>query len=673
MKKHILLFLCSMALGSLAAQTYTSTMSDDSSRLIQLKEVLIKSNSKSQLQQLINYYKFNNAATLEDIISRLPEVSLQRRGAYGMEPSIRSFSAGQINVTIDGMRIHGACTDKMDPATIYIEPLNLESVQVQTGNNGFIAGSVIGGTLNMKMAVPDFGASKNISGSVISGYQTAAQSVYEAFQLNFKSGRMAIRGTGTYRNANNYRSGGGQIVPFSQYEKINYSLSAKYQLNQFTTIKTDLLADDGWNIGYPALPMDVGYAAARLGSISLEQLKNERLLNKWQVKLYANTVHHFMDDTHRPNVLMHMDMPGKSKTLGAIFDASLKLGVKSQLQLKADGSSTFLKASMTMYQPWQLPMYMLTWPDNRKDQVGTGVVWQLKTDSASELQFATRIDFIQSSLISTAAKDQISVFGYSANNRIDFLKNISVQYSKKVNVPFKITSSISYSERIATASELYGFYLFNSNDSYDYIGNPSLKNEQAWQSEVSGIFNNKYYRFKLTTFYAHIRNYILGTINPAVSSMTIGAKGVKSYQNIPWANMASLEGSIVCRPMEFAEIASTLRYNWGAADSGEPLPYISPLKNISSFRIKYKAYSLQVESESALSQNRKSRFSGEDATAGYFLVHTRFGYVFHFKGSQFQLQSGIENLFDKQYHDHLDWGNIPRPGRNIYIQTKLIF
>ena len=34
---------------------------------------------------------------------------------------------------------------------------------------------------------------------------------------------------------------------------------------------------------------------------------------------------------------------------------------------------------------------------------------------------------------------------------------------------------------------------------------------------------------------------------------------------------------------------------------------------------------------------------------------------------------GIENLLDTKYHDHLDWGGIPRPGRNFYLNLSYSF
>jgi iron complex outermembrane receptor protein len=144
-------------------------------------------------------------------MGRLPEVSFIRRGP-GMEPAIRSLTGGQINTLVDGMRIHGACTDKMDPAPIYIEPANLENIQVQTANNGSFSGSSIGGTINLKMADPDHLSQKKLSGTVNSGYQSAANAFYESLKLNYSSGKWAFRASGTYRKANDYRSGGGDVI-----------------------------------------------------------------------------------------------------------------------------------------------------------------------------------------------------------------------------------------------------------------------------------------------------------------------------------------------------------------------------------------------------------------------------------------------------------------------------
>ena len=167
MKKITTIYLFALLAASAAAQN------TDTLHIVNLREVSVTGIKKNTQQQLVSFFKTNNAASLEDILSRLPEISLFRRGSYGMEPSIRYFNGGQINVQVDGMKIHGACTDKMDPVTIYIEPINLQSLQVQTAGNGFTNGSSIGGTVNMKMAEPDFTSAKKLTGAVSSGFQTA--------------------------------------------------------------------------------------------------------------------------------------------------------------------------------------------------------------------------------------------------------------------------------------------------------------------------------------------------------------------------------------------------------------------------------------------------------------------------------------------------------------------
>lgn len=673
MKKNILLLLLFPLSLRVNAQVYQSAMSDDSSRVVELKEIQVNTVTRSAKNQLIRFYRADQAATLEHIISRLPEISLMRRGAYGMEPLIRSFSGGQINILLDGMRIHGACTDKMDPVTIYVEPVNLDNLQVQTPLSGFSSGSAIGGSLQLKMSEPDFGLPGTLSGRFSSGFQTASVSFFESVKLNYSREKWALHVTGTYRKSNNYRAGGGQEISFSGYEKLNYSLSVKNRLKERLYLKTDLLADDGWNIGFPALPMDVGFARARIGSLALIRENSSGKTNKWQAKIYANNVRHYMDDAERPGLTVRMDMPGNSSTYGGFFEADLKPSAFNRLQFRADASVTMLKASMTMYQQGQPPMYMLTWPDNQKGQYGIGITWTLPLDSSTRLQLTGRSDFIRYQLTTAEAKATMNIFGFESPDRNDWLKNISFQFTRKLRGSFRLSAGLAYSERMATASELYGNYLFNSSDGFDYTGNPLLKKENSFHAEATGTYERNLCRVQLSLFYSHIRNYITGIVNPEYRSMTYGARGVKSYVNLPGAAIAGIELTGVIRVHKAIEWVSTFRYTYGRDQKNIPLPSISPLKTVQNVRYKSKRFSAGMESESALRQNRISAYAGEDRTPGYWILHARMGYTFQVKHSKLELQVSAENLLDRKYHEHLDWGNLPRPGRNIAVQLTLGF
>lgn len=668
-------FLLTLLFAGIAmqAQVSPSQLSDDSTRSIELREIQVNTTARNDRQRMLQFYRGNLSAGIEDIMARLPEISLIRRGTYGMEPAIRSLSGGQINVLLDGMRIHGACTDKMDPATIYIEPVNLDEVQLQTGTQGFLYGASIGGTVNLKTATATCHNTGKISGSISSGFQSAANSFYESAQLRYSSGKMAVLSTATWRNSEVYRSGGGQKIPFSQYQKVNYSTAFSYQLNDRTLLKADYIGDHGWNIGYPALPMDVGYAVARIGSVSLVKEQPGNRLYQWTTKLYANQIRHYMDDTHRPNVPMHMDMPGRSLTWGMYTEGQVKLNNQQQLQLIADFSSTRLKASMTMYENGQPPMYMLTWPDNRKDQAGIGASWKWRADSNWTFQSVIRLDYISTALTSQEAKDHISILGVNDAGRQEVLKNISVTANRKMAGWLQGHLSIAYAGRMPTATELYGFYLFNAQDGYDYLGNPSLKPEQSLQGEFRLQAQGKKARVSTTVFYHHIRNYISGSIDPSFSTMTIGAHGVKKFSALSYAELSGVEVSLLLKPLAALDIVSTLRYTQGKDNTGDPLPMIAPLKNINTVRYQFRYFFIQGETETAAAQNKVSHKYGEDPTPGYFLLHLRSGFPFHLMGKKTDLQYGVENLLDKNYHEHLDWGNVKRPGRNVYLMLKWFF
>lgn len=651
-----------------------STQPFQENQSVQLNEVRLQSMLQNQQQQLVRFYKTNTAATLEDILSRLPEMHMVRRGAYGMEPTIRSFSSGQINVLIDGMRIHGACTDKMDPATIYIEPSNLESVQVTTGGKGFIHGSSIGGTVNMKMQEPVITQKGKVHGQIQSGYQSVNQAFYESMKLNYSGNRWAALATATYRKAGEYRDGHKNTVAHSAFEKINYSISVKNNIRPNLSLRTDFIGDDAFFIGYPALPMDVGYASARIASISLnKKYEKAALVKEWNVKGYYNYIRHFMDDTQRPHIPMHMDMPGNSRTMGFVGMVQIRPGNKHHIQWLTDISKTQLFASMTMYPENEAPMYMLTWPDNSRIQLGWGGVWNYAVHEKFKLQANTRIDYIQTRLTTQEAKDHVSIFSNATNGTAYTTGNLSLQGTYQFHPHWRWSTTMGYAERAPTASEQYGFYLFNSNDGFDYIGNPSLKKERALNAETQLQLNKKNHRFTFTAHTSHIQNYIVGIRDTSFSTMTPGARGVKTYTQTQDALLMGIEGSSAHQVFRHFNLLQTIKFIYARTADKQPLPGIAPLKWITSAGYTKSQLMLRAELEASAAQKRIHVETGEDATDGFVLLHLRAGYDFNLGKMKLQLQAGVENLLNTLYHEHNDWGNIPRSGRNLYTHLILHF
>lgn len=664
----LLIFLLIATIANAQEERYA-----DTTRLVELGEVTLTAKRQSVKEQLLQFFRANQSSTLEEILSRLPEISLTRRGPYGMEPSIRSFSSGQINLLVDGMKIHGACTDKMDPATIYIEPTNLSNLIVNQTAQGILQGSSIGGTINMQLQEPRFGSLRPTTGSISSGFQSAANSFFESVKINYYRGKWAFLGTGTFRKANEYKSGGKILVPFSQHSKVNYSLAALRRLTENLSLKINLLADDGWNIGYPALPMDVGYAAARIASGELVYSHPEKQWNLLRLKIYTNEVRHYMDDTRRPNVPIHMDMPGRSVTSGFFSEAYVRVSLKKTFRFRVDASKTNLHASMTMYQAGQLPMYMLTWPNNANRQLGIAASFHQQIDSATSLHLSSRLDASGYFLTTASARDHMAILQFTKKGRSFFLKNIAAEFTKHLSNNLRSSFSLSYSERLPTSSELFGFYLFNAADGFDYMGNPLLQAEGAYQADWLFQYTHKKFRLQTTFFVASLRNTILPQIIHSFSPMTIGSLGVKQSNNRSTAVKTGIESILSATLQKNISLVNTFRYWRGTDHSGTPLPLVAPLQNSTALKFSAGLNNIQAESIVSAKQDRFNKEAGEDNTPSYFVFHLRYQRTMFVQKTQLNIQCGIENLLDARYHDHLDWRNIPRLGRNFYLLMEFRF
>ncbi len=637
-----------------------------------LREVTVTA-AKEKVSPTMRFLKKQFFSTTEDILSRMQSVYLVRRGSYGQEPVIRGLNGGQINTTIDGMRVFGACTDKMDPATIYIEPVNLKNVQVSTSADKSLAGSSLGGTMNMQLYDPSYYPATKVDGNMYISGQSVASGINTGGDVTYASKNDAIRLSGVYKKQQDYRDENGAVVAHSGYEKLNASLSYKRRLSENATLKIDALTDDGWNIGYPALPMDAGYAAARIFAATYLRNLSKSWINNFQVKGYYNSVRHYMDDSHRSDIEMHMDMPGKSEVQGVIMQASTPRISNHILTAKAEWYRNAAVASMTMHEDHERSMYMLTLPNTNRNVVEVTVKDQWLIDSVNTIFFSTSANAAWINMYAGLGKAELEVFGQSNFNQARSAWSANGTWQRKLAKGWFSRFSIGRGERLPVNNELFGYYLFNRQDGYDYVGNSSLKNEWSINTEASLKYSSAYFESDVTLFYNNIHNYIIGNVISGAAPMTKGAFGVKQYSNNEAASLYGLEATAIFSPGCHFKIVHTSKWMRGQYQHGAALPMISPYRGVTSVGYFPGRFAFLLENEAAAPQYRYDKSYGEDFTNGYAVFNVKCDYSFSVRGSAIKLFSGVDNLFNKVYHDHLDWGNINRPGRNVVVglQVKL--
>ncbi|MBP8032946.1 MAG: TonB-dependent receptor [Bacteroidia bacterium] len=661
-----LLFIVILFQQSLLGQIIPN---DSAVKLVQLEEVCIIGNSENE-NQAFNFYKNNKLASIEDILSRMQGVNLIKRGAYGLEPTLRNYSTGQSNVTIDGMRIYGACTDKMDPVSIYIEPANLQSINVAHGASGALEGSTIGGQIGMKLKEPTFNCHSKIQGQLSQSYLSVNNGYNSSLTLQQSYKTIAYRISGTFRKADDYRAGSNVLIQHSQYQKGNTSTAVSLKITRSQVVKLDYVGDWGKNIGYPALPMDVGKASAQIFSVNHAlDFKNGYFL-KNNLKVYYNEIVHQMDDTHRSDAPMHMDMPGWSKTFGAFNE----LFGKNSFKLRIDYHSVYTRADMTMYPKGEPIMYMQTLPENYLNDIGFAINQSFNFKFKQQLNINGRLDYCSQFASSGIGSKQWKVYYTDiTETKTDILKNLNLAYNKRFKETITTQFSVGYGERLPTSNERYGYYLFNRQDQFDYIGNIKLKPEQSYQMEVLFKQQLKKMEYSLNFFYHHIQNYIYSYQLVGFSQMTIGANGLKTYKNIDYATSQGFEANLKAQITGNITYIASGKFVYAQTNTGTPLPLIPPFKLQHALRYNYKLFRFQFEHDYATTQNRINADFGDKVTPYYNLFNFRASRNVIIKSTVLQITVACENIFDSTYREHLDIGGIPRFGRNFLVNVSFMF
>ena len=191
---------------------------------ILLKDVTVSSTIPLDNRQIEKFYRTNYFSTIDNLTGHLDGVSLIKRGAYAMEPQMNGFSAGQLNITIDGMKMFGACTDKMDPVTSYLEPVNLKTITLEHGTNGSLHGNNIGGSIDLALKEPECHGSRPFSSSYSFGYESVSNSrnILGFGRLCQKQVGWGLNGV--YRKNDLYRAGNGKTITFHSSGNIIFIL-----------------------------------------------------------------------------------------------------------------------------------------------------------------------------------------------------------------------------------------------------------------------------------------------------------------------------------------------------------------------------------------------------------------------------------------------------------------
>jgi len=631
-----------------------------------LPEVVIRTEREPATEALIL-----PEVALAHSLETLTGINLISRGGYGQEPVYRAQAPQRMQVQIDGMRVFSAGPARMDPAISYLDEGALQSAQLHSNSHSQAHHSGLSGSLDLELGHPTLGA-PSFSGQLFSAYHSNTQGTDQRGAFTYQNEKWAIKATGAYQNHQNYRAGNGAIIQPSHYQRSNIALLSTVKLSDHELLKAHLIADQLGFAGFPAVPMDASDSHGFIGGVEYGNYRGWGPFRQIEAQLYHNNLYHHMDDAERTDVFMHMDMPSWSHTTGGSLSAKdWRLGAH-RLDVALEAYSNFRRAEMTMFAPsdQEPDMFMLPWPDSRLSGIGIGFTHQ-RQGQRWHWQNTLRLDWQSTRVLSSRGSKTWGGFGFEVDRARHFLNpqlRSRLSFQHRENQEF--FAGISLGQRSGSTSELYGYYLFNAHDAFDYLGNPLLKPEQLLNMEVGYRIGSPRWSLCAEAFTLQYRNYIFGELTD-IDNMTIRARGVRTYVN---AARASFWGTELRGHYQWSnhwQSTAQMAYMRGFLPGRFDLPLIPPLQGSLGTQYQKGAWQAGLQSQWAAAQPHYNAELGDRYTPSYGLLHSEVHYTLSGKKWRWKLGLQVQNILNQKYRPHLNWGGIPSPGRNLIFSLNI--
>jgi len=155
--------------------------------------------------------------------------------------------------------------------------------------------------------------------------------------------------------------------------------------------------------------------------------------------------------------------------------------------------------------------------------------------------------------------------------------------------------------------------------------------------------------------------------------MTLGSKGVKRYTNIDYAFVSGFEIDVEIRATKWMNVSTSFTYTYGRDNNLIPLPLMPPLKNNTQVFFSINRNNISLSLNTASDQNRYRESEGETSSPAYAVLSAQYSRRIGGEKHGLFMVTGVDNILDTYYYDHLDWNAIPRTGRDFFLKLQYQF
>lgn len=633
-----------------------------------------------------------SADVAEALYKQSPSVALQRRSGIANDIIVRGQVKDNINVTIDGAKIHGACPNRMDPPISHILANNIDYIEISQGPFNVEEFGALSADVRVHTIKPsqEFHGDLNLNfGSW--GYQKGA------FSVSGGTGDFRFLLSGSAEQGGEYKDGdgddfvgqiakniqAGKVVPAAQYqaqyqdmdafEKKTAMAKLFWDIAENQELRVGYTANRSDNILYPSSKMDALYDDSDIFTAEYKAKALGIYSKELNINLYKSTVEHPMSTIYRKSAaMMGFEMTHKLNT--DVQGARIKNSFKA-------GDHTITTGVDYNNRNWDGGYYKngTPFPEAKFHSIydvdTENIAFFISDSFAMEkLVFDLGLRYDDTTITTASLKDQDN--DYSELN--GYLT--ATYYSDEQSSYF---IGAGKSSRVPDAKELYW-----KGSMGNPVGTPDLDATSNYEIDAGIEMKYDNSTFKAKVFYSMLENYIAYN---ASNTKTIQVQGVdtkvawNAYENVD-ATLYGVELSGTYSATESIYFDYSLSYQRGEKDqpltgqSGTNMPNIPPLKLLTAVNYDYDdTLNLRAEVIVADSWSDFDAENGEQALDSYAVLNLKANKTLF---DSLDITVGVDNVFDETYaisNTYKDLILLATPGNNVmqlnepgrYIYTNL--
>ncbi len=623
------------------------------------------------------------AADGADLLKNIPGFSVVRKGGSDGDPVLRGMAASRLGIVLDGEQILGGCGMRMDPPTAYVFPESYDQVTIIKGPQSVKNGpGTSAGVVRFERKDPVF-EEADISGDASLLYASADRNDQMAHLLaGNQTGYLKLNGTRA--DANNYTDGNGNEV-HSAYTRWSTDATLGLTPTAATRLEVSLGTSDG-EARYADRSMDgAQFKRNNAGVRWVQQLNgsSDSLISAQQLeaRFYRNRIDHVMDNySLRNNTGMTMvsnpDRDSKGAALVLSNDLNLAQLPAGELEVGLDWQANNHRNRTAMGMMGMAPAYKnLSRVDDMRF-TSTGLYAELDQPLANfnSLHLGLRLN-------KDYARDLRSGVETAGNSDQQTLKSMFVRYEQNMRGTHRWYLGLGHSERAADYWERTKKPAATSMMMSGSASTFELSPEATTQIDMGMIHTSGYAKGSLSVFYAHHNNYILVEQLPDVSGFASNARNVTARS---WGAEADATINLGEQWKTNASLAWVRGHN---LTDHQPLGQMPPLEAKLGLTWQTDSWEAGALWRGVAAQNRVAEGTGTvvgqdiGRSPAFQVTSLHLAYKV---SSDLRISSGIDNLFDKAYAEHISRSGaaiagyendtrVNEPGRTFWLKGQYSF